>query len=1059
MGNNEQMIRADFDEAKASQLPFVELLLNLGYSYISTAEVLEERENNLSRFVLKKTAFTKLKELNAEVSDKNIKDAIDGLDNMPLEGIIDTSREVYNIIMHKGGKTVVDVVDGRNVSKSLQFIDFENIERNVFQVAVEYQVEGRGNIRPDIVLFVNGFPFVVVENKKSSVNIKEALHQMIRNQGIDYAPRFFTYPQLLIAANCDNFLYGNTGTPAKFYVSWKEKDADVEEIDKNILSLIERPIDEQVYVRVLADLNGATLGHKQVLERQVTTQDRGVYNVLRPERLLSIVKNFIIYDAGDKKSARYQQYFAIEKILERISQFRETKTGRKRKGGIIWHTQGSGKSLTMVMLVKALIEEPSIANPRIIVVTDRIDLDKQIATTFNNCNIKKDVITARTGRHLLDLIKEKNPNVITTLIHKFESAGKKEDFADLDENIFVLVDEAHRTQGGSANMEMNSIIPNACFIGFTGTPLMKNEKHVSAEKFGDYIDKYTIDDALADHVILPLIYEGRFIEMYQLSKEQMDVHVDDIKTDLDKGKQKFYQDKFSGQIIDQNPSKIEEVAKNIQKHFSENFSGTGLKGQVVAPSKHAAVLFQKYFGQNTKLNTAVVISDIGAGEDPEDDKKKEVVDFLTDVKHKYRDLKSYETNVVDSFKKDPSGVDLLIVVDKLLTGFDAPRNTVLYLAKDLRDHNLLQAIARVNRLFDNEKDKLPKTAGYIIDYSENAKNLDRAMKLFGNYEEEDVRGTLIDLNDKIGDLEKSYSAVAEYFKGIKNKEDQEEYIKRFEEEKERKDFYKSVNDLLRNLSECMMLEDFSKEFSNLDVYQKDIKKILEIQKNVRVRYTDLDDYSDYRRQLVKILDRYVDAREAEVLTLPIDLSDKESLNRMVATLNSDASRAAAIAAQTDKVIHDNWKSDPEYYDRFSKKVEEILRSMREKKMEDLEAFNQMKLLRDEMLDKKDDELPAGVEANSGKDIFYRNLRDYFVGKDLSDDAYVEIVKEVFEILKSEVKVDWQRNSEVKRQIMNKIDDYLYDIVRGVNGVDLSNEQMVKLNERIMELAVMNSEMF
>ncbi len=1057
MSNNEQMIKADFDEARASQLPFVELLLNLGYQYISAKDALTERASNLSKFVLKQTAFEVLKKLNPEVSEKNISDAIDELDNIPLEGLIDTSKEVYNILMHKGGKTVVDIVDGKKVSKSLQFIDFENINNNVFEVAVEYPVEGRGNIRPDIVLFVNGFPFAVVENKKSSVNIKEALNQMQRNQGVDYAPRFFVYPQLLIAANCDNFLYGNTGTPSKFYTSWKEKDVKQEQIDNEILKHIAKPVSAEVYNQLLLDLNGSTFGHKQVLNRQVTEQDRGVYNMLRPDRILDIAKNFILYDAGDKKSARYQQYFAIDKILKRVSEFKETRTGRKRKGGIIWHTQGSGKSLTMVMLVKALIEEESIINPRIIVVTDRIDLDKQIATTFKNCNIKKDVITARTGTHLLDLIKEKNPNVITTLVYKFIKAGSdKNKISDTDENIFVLIDEVHRTQTGEANFRMNMVIPNACYIGFTGTPLMTNEKHVSVSKFGDYIDKYTIDDALADGVILPLIYEGRFIEMYQ-NEAQVDVHVDRIDSDIEEEKKKAYQNKVSEGIIKNNPKRIEEIGYDIGKHYEKEFKGTGLKGQVVAPSKHSAVLFQKYFEQSTKLNTAVIISDIGAGEDPEDDKKKEVVDFLTNVKHKYRDLKSYETNIIESFKKDPNGVELLIVVDKLLTGFDAPRNTVLYLAKDLRDHNLLQAIARVNRLFDNEEDKLPKTAGYIIDYSENAKNLDRAMKLFGNYDEEDVRGTLIDIKDKISDLEKSYSEISDYFTAIKNKEDQEEYIKRFAEEKERKDFYASVNNLLRNLNECMTLEDFSKEFDKLDTYQKDIKKILEIQKNVRVRYTDVDDYSDYKKQLVKILDRYVDAREAEVLTMPIDLSDKESLNKVVEGLDSDASKAEAIAAQTDKVIHDNWKSDPEYYDRFSKKVADILEKMKLKKMEDLDAFNQLKLLRDEMLDKKDEELPSGIEVNSGKDVFYRNLHDSFRGIDEAE--YVEIINSIFDILKKEVKVDWHKNMEVKRQIMNKVDDYLYDVVKAEKGVDLSNEDMKKINERVIELAVMNNEMF
>jgi type I restriction enzyme R subunit len=1053
------MIEANFDEARASQLPFAELLINLGYVYVSNAELAQERENNLSKFILKQTAYKKLKELNLGISDKNIKDSIDELDNTPLEGLIDTSREIYNVIMHKGGKTVVDIVDGKRVSRSLQFIDFENIGNNIFQVAVEYQIEGKQNIRPDIVLFVNGLPFAVVENKKSSVNIKEALIQLQRNQGIDYAPRFFIFPQLLIATNSSDFLYGTVGTPAKFYTSWKEKGAKDNEFDVVIEELISRPIASDVYNNLLVDLNGATREHRQVLSRSATVQDRGVYNLLRPERLLDICKNFILYDGKDKKATRYQQYFAIEKMLKRVAEFEETGKGRRRRGGIVWHTQGSGKSLTMVMFVKALIEDEKIINPRIIVVTDRIDLDKQIAGTFKNCNIKKEVISARTGSHLLELIKDKNPNVITTLIHKFETAAKNEkSFFDADENIFVLVDEAHRTQGGEANAQMNRLIPNACFIGFTGTPLMKKEKRFSIDKFGDYIDKYTIDDALADSVILPLIYEGRFVEMYQ-NAPQIDVHFERIPSYASEEKKKEFQAMVTEGIIKNNPERIERIASDIQKDFIKNFQGTGLKGQVVAPSKHAAVLFQKYFAENNKINTAVIISDLGAGEDQEDDKKKEVIDFLAEVKHKYRDLKSYEMQVIDDFIKYPDRVELIIVVDKLLTGFDAPRNTVLYLAKDLKDHNLLQAIARVNRLFKNEDEKLPKTAGYIIDYSENAKNLDSAMKLFGNYDADDVRGALIDLPGKIKDLEKAYGNVDNYFKALPNRQDQEEYIKRFEEEKDRRDFYNSVNDLLKNLNECLALRDFANNFDKLDLYRREIKKILEIKQNVKVRYSDTEDFSDYKKQLIKILDRYVDASEVEVLTKPININDKDAFNNLVENLNTDASKAAAIGAQTDKVIIENWKSDPEFYDKFSKKVADILAKMKVKKLEDLEALSQLKLIRDEILNKEDDSLPEGITANSGKDIFYRNLQEHFVKYKIASDNYVKIIVDIFDILKNEAIVDWSKNSEVKRGIANKIDDYLYDVVKKEKGIDLNNDDMTKITERALELAVVNKEMF
>ena len=330
---------------------------------------------------------------------------------------------------------------------------------------------------------------------------------MTRNQGAEYCPKLYTYTQLLVATNGKELQYGTTGTPSKFYAVWKEKEIAEEDLKKRAVELIGNKIDAELYGQILTDLNGYTKGHKQRTDRLPTEQDKGVISLFEPKRLLDLTKNNILFDAGVKKISRYQQYFAIHKMLGRVEEEETMTDGTiRRKGGLVWHTQGSGKSLTMVMFVKALIEDPKIINPRVIIVTDRRDIDRQIRDTFKNCNLKKDVIQATSGQHLLDLIKDKNLGVITTIIDKFESARKKyANFVDNDTHIFVLIDEAHRSQTGVANFEMNRIIPNACYIGFTGTPLMKDERE-SWRKFGGYIDKYTIDDALEDKIILPLIY-------------------------------------------------------------------------------------------------------------------------------------------------------------------------------------------------------------------------------------------------------------------------------------------------------------------------------------------------------------------------------------------------------------------------------------------------------------------------------------------------------------------------------------------------------------------------
>jgi type I restriction enzyme R subunit len=1058
--------KVNFDEARQSQLTFVELLLNMGYKYVSTAEALRQR-GDTSNFILADIATEKLMEINGyevdgteyKFSEKDVRDAIDELEHTQYEGLIDTAQKIYNTIMPtSGGKTIKVNHGGKKVSKNFKFIDFEKIEKNAFHVSVEFVASGKQNIRPDIVCFVNGIPFAVIENKKSSVAVSEAINQMNRNQGPEYCPKLFTYTQLLVATNGKELQYGTTGTPNKFYAVWKEKDLDPEEFDEEILSIMMRKIPDQIYQEVLQDLNGYTKGHIQFTTRLVTDQDRGVVSLFEPKRLLDLTKNYILFDAGIKKLSRYQQYFAIHKMLKRVDEEELTDRGSiRRKGGLVWHTQGSGKSLTMVMFVKALIEDPHILNPRVIIVTDRRDLDKQIKDTFKSCNLKKEVIQATSGQNLIDLIKEKDLSVITTLVQKFESAAKKSSgFIDEDKNIFVLIDEAHRSQNGMANFEMNRIIPNACYIGFTGTPLMKKDRE-SWKKFGDYIDKYTIDDALADNIILPLIYEGRYVDLVQNS-EQVDRRVDRITEGLN-DKQKKELQKFAGsKLIKSNPNRIAEIAIDIEKHFIQNFQHTGLKAQIVAPSKYSAVLFQKAFEASGKIRTAVIISDEHEDGDEENLHKKEVVGYLDGIRKNHSSVEKYEKDVVDSFKYNDDGIEIIIVVDKLLTGFDAPRNTVLYLAKDLRDHNLLQAIARVNRLFENKKEK-PKTAGYIMDYSENAKNIDTAMKLFGNYDESDVKGTLIDVSEKIQDLEQSYGTVHDLFNEIKGSSDDEVYLQFLSDQPKRETFYKTLNAFIKNLNECFVLQDFVHEFKHLDLYKRELKKFLELRKSASLKYADRVDLLEYKQSLVNILDKYVDARGVELLTKQVNITDRKQFEDAVAELGSDKSKAEAIAAQTERTITEKMDTDPEFYEKFSKKISDILEKMRQGKLADVEALKQMKLISDDVVNKKDESLPDKIELQKGSDVFYRNLRTELDDLNLSEDAYIATILDIFTIIKNEAIVDWYKNMDVKRKMRNSIDDYLYDVVKGEKGIDIDNEGIKVVIDSAMQLAENNFDLF
>lgn len=1057
--------KVNFDEARQSQLPFVELLINMGYKYLSRDEVVALRGNDTSNFLLTDIAAKKLMEINEyeidgktyKFSEKDVRDAIDELEHMQYEGLIDTSQKIYNMIMPiSGGKTITVNNNGKKVSKSFRFIDFGNPQNNDFHVTVEYVASGKQNIRPDIVVFVNGIPFAIAENKKSSVDVKEAINQMNRNQGQEFCPKLFTYTQLLVGTNGKVFKYGTTGTPEKFYAIWKEKDEQIGEVNQNVAALIHKSIDPEVYSKIIMDLNGTSASHMQRIDRLPTEQDRNVMLLFNPVRLLDLTKNYILFDAGVKKLSRYQQYFAIRKMLDRISEFETTSAGiTRRKGGLLWHTQGSGKSLTMVMFVKALIENPAISNPRVIIVTDRKDLDKQIRDTFKNCNLKKDVTQATSGQHLIDLISKKSLDVITTLVFKFDSASNKyTKFVDTDQNIFVLIDEAHRSQRGEANIEMNRTIPNACYIGFTGTPLMKNEI-ASWKKFGGYIDKYTIDDALNDKIILPLIYEGRYVELTQ-NKDQIDRQVERLTEGLSEKQKKELQRYVGTKIIKDNPQRITEIGFDIEEHFLKHFQNTGLKAQIVAPSKYSAVLFHKFFEGRGKVRTAVVISDEHDDGDEQDTHKKEVLEYLNDVRKNHITVEKYERDVIDSFKYNDDGIEILIVVDKLLTGFDAPRNTILYLTKDLHDHGLLQAIARVNRLFENKK--LPKTAGYIIDYSENAKNIRTAMKLFGNYDQEDVQGALIDVSEKIAELEQSYARVQDIFKEVKGSTDDEVYLQLLADGPTRDTFYKALNEFIRNLNECYILQDFVHEFKHLDMYVRDLKKLMELRKSASLKYAERIELSDYKQSLINILDKYVDANGVELLTKQINITDKKMFDEAVENLGSDRSKAEAIAAQTQKTITERLDSDPEFYERFSKRIENILEDLRLKKIADIEALKQMKLIRDDVVNKKDESIPEKISEIKGADVLYRNLYDV-IHVDLRRDEYEDIIIEITSIIVREAIVDWYKNLDVKRRMMNKLDDYLYDDVKKKRGIDLSNEDIKKVIAKSLQLAENNFEVF
>jgi type I restriction enzyme, R subunit len=586
-----------FNEKYLSQIPALQMLINLGFEYLPPEKALKLRLGKYSNVLLEGILREQLKRINRIqhkgreylFSEENIQSAVQKLKNVKYDGLQKTNEVIYDLLTL--GTTLEQSVEGDNKSFNLRYIDWQTWRNNQFHVAAEFSVERtRSNetARPDIVLFVNGIPLAVIECKSPNVEIQQGISQSIRNQRDEYIPKLFTYAQLVMAINKNKASYATAGTPAKFWSLWHEK-VDKEEEAYRLANTPLKPSEKDLlftgdfaFTRKFFD----SLEAKGA--RQLTEQDKTVHSLCRPERLLELAYKFVVVEGGLKKIARYQQYFAIKRILNHV---KKMDNQRRRQGGIIWHTQGSGKSITMVMLTRCLALDPDISNPRLVLVTDRVDLDRQLSNTFAACGLAPK--RAKTGRDLLELVSEKKAGIVTTLVHKFDKALNVKKYQDDSIEIFMLVDESHRTQFGAFAARMRQMFPNACYLGFTGTPLMKDERN-NFVKFGGLIDQYTLEQAVKDEAIVPLLYEGRHVEIEQ-NKKAIDLWFDRHTKGLTDEQKADLKRKYSrAEMLNKTDQVIYMRAFDISEHYRQNWQGTGFKAQLVAPGKLAALKYQEY---------------------------------------------------------------------------------------------------------------------------------------------------------------------------------------------------------------------------------------------------------------------------------------------------------------------------------------------------------------------------------------------------------------------------------------------------------------------------------
>lgn len=1036
----EKQILPNTAEAVVSQESAYEVLRNLGYTEIKNVDgnaMRGNRHNVIYKDVLKR----KLNEINSfeyksqgySFAEKNIEQAMNDIDAPITEGLVMASQKIYDILF-TGRAYTEELIDGSKKSYTLQYIDWENPYNNEFTFTPEFSVErdsyqgtSREYIIPDIVCHVNGIPFAVIECKKASIDAFRGVEQTIRNQKSDYIPQLYKFSQVVMSVNKNESYFATTATPKKFWAKWREQDTEWHE-------------------KLLA---------KCVVGRLVTEQDKNIVSLLEPARLLELVRFFILFDKNVKKIARYQQYFAVKEIAKTVEVSNECGA---RQGGTVWHTQGSGKSLTMVMLAKYIATTLSSNNPRVVVVTDRIELDKQITRTFINTRLR--AMRASTGKGLISLIQNGNADIITTIVNKFDSASDSKAIDD-SRDIFVMVDEGHRSQYGELYQKMKKVFPNACYLAFTGTPLLKNEKSTII-KFGHkLIHKYTINDGVADNQIVPLLYEGRIVDQ-SVNQRGIDNQLEIIIRNLTPEHKEQVKRKWSQfSKIASSEQRIRLIAFDINEHFTMNYkTGSRIyKAMLAANSRSEAIKYKQMFDELGDLNTRVVMSppDMREGdENVDDDSKDQIKNFYVNMIKGYKDVLDYEESTKNEFIEGDE-VDLLIVVDKLLTGFDAPRTTVLYLDKVLKEHSLLQAIARVNRLYDG------KDYGFIIDYRGLISQLNTALGIysgdgnFDKFESQDVVGAVVDIMMVISSTRQHYSELFDIFKCIKNKIELEEYEVLLSDDKLRDEFYDSFSKFNKNFGYILSSEKAYNALDDEEInkYKKAIKFYQELRITVKKRYGDSIDHLEYEQKLQKLIDNYISAEAVMQITSPIDILNVKSFEAELERMNSTRAKADMIRTQMTRSIDNKHSFNPAYYDKFSSLIKKTIEEYRSDRISDLEYLDAMK----ELLGKYqkgygDEDVPRELVGNGRALAFYGVLTQKLneeLGMNLGDDQIIAITKDMEHIITKSIKVDWKSNSEVHKIIDQEIEDYFYDYEK-LSGVVIPLETVDAISNDVKTIA-------
>ncbi|MFN9812537.1 MAG: type I restriction endonuclease subunit R [Deltaproteobacteria bacterium] len=997
------MTRARWDEAGLSEDPAVATLVGLGWTYVAPEALITERDSMIEVVVPGRLAKA-LRRLNPGLSDDNVQRAIRTLTSIAAVSLLEANEKAHTMLVH--GIALEEDQGGQRRSRQVRFIDFDDPKRNEFVVTRQFEVKGsKATIRPDVILLVNGIPFAVIECKSPTLGEKwlhEGVEQLLRYQeiGDDYrdrgAPALFHTSQVLVTTCGQAAKVGTIATPQRHFAEWKTT----------------FPTPDDALVKKLG--------------REPTPQDVLFHGVLRPENLLDLTQNFVAFerDASSgrvlRKIPRYQQFRAVNRAVERAAKAKLPNA----RGGVIWHTQGSGKSLTMLWLSLKLRRDPAHENPTIVIVTDRRDLDEQITKTFQACGFPNPE-RAASVREMRALLSGPTGKTVMTTVQKFQelagagSTKTKHPVLTEAKNVFVLTDEAHRTQYGSLAANLRHAMPNAGFFAFTGTPIDKEDRSTLGT-FGGYIDRYTIEQAVADKAVVPIFYEGRLPEL-RIIGNSLDKVFDRVFADRTAEEREAIKKRFATEAaIATAPKRVEAVCLDIIEHFTQHIQPNHFKGQVVCVSREAAVLYEYSRDRLNAPQSALVLS--GSNDDD-----------ATMAKH--HTSADQRKEIVERFLKKDDPLSILIVCDMLLTGFDAPVEQVMYLDKPLKEHSLLQAIARVNRTADG------KTYGLVIAFWGVSEQLQEARKIFSP---SDVKGAMEPKADELPRLEARHAVAMRFFVRIKNRKDLDACLKVIEPEDVRAEFDEAFRRFSQSLD--MLLPD-----TRALPYVDDMRWLGKIRQAAKARFRDdALDVSDCGAKVRQLIEDSIVADGIQILVKEVSIFSKAFDDKLDA-LKSPEAKASEMEHGLKKEIHVNLAEDPVFYASLRERLEQIIEDRKAKRIDAAKQLELQEVLLREMRGRAQaaDDVgltPAayaiyGLVTGSAAGGVAEAQAPY--GK--LDDSKKELATLLEESVEPETAIiDWARKDDVHREMRKKLK-------RQLRAAGYPPEQLDELAAQLVEL--------